>query len=159
MKLRFNLIWLFMLTAIVAVAVVIYMRNRSLEKFLPPSTLSHQALETEWTRYHEIIAFSADMQLADVDQWYASNFNVHLRDAPAIPPGQLTFYFQIDSHNRDISVILVDTSVQGAVDNLTSYIPSRRLQELVDTNPSVVGVLFLEDLDQTFREQEGAEDP
>ena len=150
------MIWLFALTAIVAVAVVIYMRGRSpLERFLPPSTLSHQAVEYEWGRYHEMIVFSADMQLADIDEWYASNFNVHLRDAPAIDPGQLTFYFRTDSHGRDISVCLADTSVQRAVDNLTSYFPSDRLKELVDSNPSVVGVLFLEDLDQTFSEQDG----
>ena len=78
LKLKINLIWLFVLTAIVALSVVIHLRSRSaLVQFLPPSTLSYRVLEYEWGRYHEMIVFSADTNLADVDEWYTSNFNVH----------------------------------------------------------------------------------
>ena len=125
------------------------------EILLPPSTLSYGDCEYEWDPYVEIIVFSADMDLADIDRWYADNFEIFMHDEMKYDPGQLTIYFDSDSQGRSASVCLADTSVPGAAEGLHSYVGSDRLKELIDSKPRLVGVLFLEDY-ETIRKREAA---
>lgn len=125
-----------------------------LTDFLPPSTVSHEPLEYDWEPYAEVIVFSADTSLRDVDRWYCDRFSVHLRDDA--DPGQLTLYFQADERMRKVSVCLADTSVRSAVANLNAYVASDRLKELQKSKPALLGVVFMEDLVKTIRKLEEA---
>ena len=127
-----------------------------LTDFLPPSTIAYEPLEYEWDPYAEVIVFSADIGLRDLDRWYASKFAVHLREDNDYDPGQITIYFHADAKSRDVSVCLADTSVDRAIGNLTSYVASDRLKKLIETNPPLVGVVFMEDLNETVRKLEEA---
>lgn len=146
-----------MLLAAVAFALAFYARNRNkLNDFLPPSTLACHQLEYEWEPYAEIIVFSADMDLADIDRWYVDNFEIERRDESKYAPGQLTIYFSTDAQGRSVSVCLADTSVLDAADNLSAYVYSEHFEEIIDSNPRLIGVLFMEDLNETVRKLEAA---
>ncbi|MCC9602230.1 hypothetical protein LOC67_16870 [Stieleria sp. JC731] len=128
-------------------------RFDTLADFLHPSTNDSHSLEEEFCRqpYTEGLIFTADTTLDALITWYRERFAVHILERHDYDPGQATIYFHADDRSREVSICLADRSVNAAVANLTSYIPSPLLAESSKAESGIVGVVFMEDINQTIQ--------
>lgn len=130
------------------------MRTRfdTLADFLHPSTTYSHLLEEEFCRqpYTEGVIFAADTTLDDLVTWYRERFAVRALERHDDAAGRATVYFYSDEGSREVSICLADRSVNEAVANLTSYIPSPLLAKSAKQRSGIVGVVFMEDINQTI---------
>jgi hypothetical protein len=128
-------------------------RFDTIDDFLHPSTTFSDNLEDEFRQqpYTEALVFTADTSLDEIATWYKENFAVHILERHDYDPGQITIYFHGDSKSREVSVLLADRSVSEATGNLTSYVASPLLATHASPGTGLVGVVFLEDVNQTIQ--------
>ncbi|GAA5510932.1 hypothetical protein [Novipirellula caenicola] len=125
----------------------------TLDDFLHSTTSHHEPLDVEYLRdpYHEGLVFIADTDLDTMIDWYSTQFSVHILDRHDYDPGQATVYFDSGSDRRSVSVCLADTSVPSAVDNLVASIPTPQLESLRNSGARLIGIVFMEDINQTIQ--------
>ena len=123
-----------------------------LRDFIPPQSTGSMDIDPDVISdpFREAIAYASPLSLDEAEEWYDARFRISLVSRSRFDQGQRTINFESDASDRIVRASLFDVTVPDALDATTCFSGFMGLEQLVASSPRLIGLLQLEDLNETI---------